>query len=222
MPGKLESVLETELKSLEKEGRLKGAEKVIAGTLPSSNGGGNKIQLEDGRLLLNFASNSYLGLSGDKRIADAEHHSSLKYGAGPGAVRFISGTQLPHVQLEKKLAQFFNKQAAIIFSSAYASNLGTIAPLVTRDTMVISDQLNHNSIIMAIRLAGIPREKKKIYSHCDAEKLRQCLDETVGDAKRVIIATDGVFSMRGNYAPLDQILTLSQQYEKHFDEGIIT
>jgi len=137
-------------------------------------------------------------------------------------VRFISGTQKPHVELEQKLARFFNKGSAMIFSSAYAANCGIIAPLVDEKTMVISDQLNHNSIIMAIRLAGVPREKKRIYNHCDAEDLEGHLEEAVGKAKKVIIVTDGVFSMRGNYAPLQRITELAKTYSKRFEQGVIT
>jgi glycine C-acetyltransferase len=110
----------------------------------------------------------------------------------------------------------------MIFSSAYAGNCGIIAPLVYEGTMVISDELNHNSIITAIRLAGVPRDRKKIYRHCDMDALKKSIEESIGKAKRLMIATDGVFSMRGNYAPLDQIQSMAEHYDSEFEEGIIT
>jgi len=214
--------IDEELEALKAEGRLKGEEKVIVGIKPPDGEHGPRIVLDNGKELINFASNSYLGLSGDPRLIQAEHENSLKYGVGPGAVRFISGTQEPHVKLEQRLAGFFRKEAAMIFSSAYAANCGIISPLITHDTFVISDELNHNSIINAIRLSGIPRERKKIFPHCDMDGLEECIKEAFGKAKRVLIVSDGVFSMRGDYAPLDKILELSKKYNDSFEEGIIT
>lgn len=222
MLDKLNLSLNEKLKNLKQEGRLKGEENVIIDIIPPANGYGRKITMKDSNTFLNFASNSYLGISSDQRLIKAEHEASLKYGVGPGAVRFISGTQEPHIKLEDMLAKFYNKEAAMIFSSAYAANLGTVAPLVDKETYVISDELNHNSIIMAIRLAGVPRDRKKIYSHCDMDELKKCLDESAGNAKKILIVTDGVFSMRGNYTPLDDIVEIAKKYDPDFDEGIIT
>jgi glycine C-acetyltransferase len=195
MLNKLTPVLDTKLKSLEKEGRLKGKEKVIVDIVPPGDGFGRKIVMSDKRTLLNFASNSYLGIGNDPRLIKAAHEADLKFGVGPGAM---------------------------IFSSAYAANCGIIAPLVDKDTYIISDELNHNSIIMAIRFAGVPRDRKKIYAHCDMDKLRKCIDESVGNGKRLIIVTDGVFSMRGDYAPLHEIACLAEEYYPKFEEGIMT
>ncbi len=222
MLDKLTSVLDAKLKLLEKEGRLKGKEKVIVDIVPPRDGFGRKIVMSDQRTLLNFASNSYLGISNDPRLIKAAHEADLKFGVGPGAVRFISGTQEPHIELEKKLAEFYKTEAAMIFSSAYAANCGIIAPLVDKDTYIISDELNHNSIIMAIRFAGVPRDRKKIYAHCDMDELRKCMDESVGNGKKSIIVTDGVFSMRGDYAPLHEIACLAEEYDPRFEEGIMT
>jgi len=222
MLDKLTPVLDRKLKLLEREGRLKGKEKVIVDTVPPRDGFGRKIVMSDKRVLLNFASNSYLGISNDPRLIKAAHEADLKFGVGPGAVRFISGTQEPHIKLEKKLAKFYKKEAGMIFSSAYAANCGIIAPLVDKDTYIISDELNHNSIIMAIKFAGVPRDRKKIYTHCNMDELRKCIDESVGSAKRLIIVTDGVFSMRGDYAPLHEIACLAKEYDPEFEEGIIT
>jgi len=222
MLDKLTSVLNEKLKLLEKEGRLKGKEKVIVDIVPPKDEFGRKIVMSDKQVLLNFASNSYLGISNDPRLIKAEHEADLKFGVGPGAVRFISGTQEPHIKLEKKLAKFYKKEAAMIFSSAYAANCGIIAPLMDKNSYIISDELNHNSIIMAIKFAGVPRERKKIYAHCNMDELRNCIDESVGSAKRLIIVTDGVFSMRGDYAPLQGIACLADEYNPKFEGGIIT
>ncbi|GAH83610.1 unnamed protein product, partial [marine sediment metagenome] len=186
-------------------------EKVIVDIVPSRDGFGRKIVMSDKRTLLNFASNSYLGISHDPRLIKAEHEADLKFGVGPGAVRFISGTQQPHIKLEEKLAQFYKKEATMIFSSAYAANCGIIAPLMDKDTCIISDELNHNSIIMAIRFAGVSRDRKRIYAHSNMDELKKCIDEFVGNTKRLIIVSDGVFSMRGDYAPLKDIVNLAKQ-----------
>ncbi len=222
MLDKLTPVLDEKLKLLEKEGRLKGEEKVIVDIVPPRDGFGRKIVMSDKRTLSNFASNSYLGISNDPRLIKAAHEADLRFGVGPGAVRFISGTQEPHIRLEKKLAEFYKKEAAMIFNSAYAANCGIIASLVDKDTYIMSDELNHNSIIMAIRFAGVPRDRKKIYAHCDMDELRKRMDESVDNAKRLIIVTDGVFSMRGDYAPLDEIACLAKEYDPKFEGGIIT
>ena len=222
MLDKLAPVLEAKLKLLEKEGRLKGKEKVIVGIVPPRDRSGIKIVMSDKRTLLNFASNSYLGISNDPRLTKAEHEADLKFGVGPGAVRFISGTQEPHIKLEEKLAQFYEKEAAMIFSSAYTANCGVIAPLMDKDTCIISDELNHNSIIMAIRFAGVSRDRKRIYAHSNMDELRKCILEFVGKARRLIVVSDGVFSMRGDYAPLKDIANLARQHEAEFKEGIIT
>jgi len=222
MLNKLTSVLDEKLKLLEKEGRLKGKEKVIVDIVPPKDGFGRKVVMSDKRTLLNFASNSYLGISNDPRLIEVEHEADLKFGVGPGAVRFISGTQEPHIKLEERLAKFYKKEAAMIFSSAYAANCGIIAPLMDKDTYIISDELNHNSIIMAIKFAGVPRDRKKIYAHCNMDELRKCIDESIGSGKRLIIVTDGVFSMRGDYPPLNGIACLAKEYDSKFEEGIIT
>ncbi len=222
MINKIKLVLAEKLNNLKEEARLKGEEKIILDILPPADGFGRKIVTEGNQNLINFASNSYLGLSSDQRLIKAEHEAALKFGVGPGAVRFISGTQKPHLLLEEKIAAFFNREAAMIYSSAYAANCGIIAPLVDKNTILISDELNHNSIISAIRLAGVSRDRKSIYSHCNMKKLEKCIKEASGNAKRVILVTDGIFSMRGDYAPLNIIAELADRYGSKFEEGIIT
>lgn len=138
---------------------------------------------------------------------------------GPGAVRFISGTTTAHVKLERRLARFHHREAAMIFSSAYAAVVGVLAPLVTPETAVISDALNHNSIINAIRLAQ-PKEKH-VYDHLDMDGLETCLIQAAESCNRAIIVTDGVFSMRGDFAPLKEIMEIAQRLDERFSENVV-
>ena len=179
----------------------------------------------DAYLLMN--SNSYLGLSVHPAVMAAEEKGVKDFGTGPGAVRFISGTYAPHVELEKRLAAFHEREAAMIFSAAYAAVMGVLPPLIDENTLVISDQLNHNSIINAIRLSR-PAEKA-IYRHLDMVELERVFDSYAAGRqrglsviKRVLVVTDGIFSMRGDYAPLNEIDKICRNYERHFEEGIIT
>src|SRR5262249_60590667 len=128
------------------------------------------------------------------------------YGTGPGAVRFISGTWSPHVALERRLAAFHRRSGAMLYSSAYATMMGLVAPLVTDKTAVISDELNHNCIINATALAR-PAERH-IYKHLNMSELERALGFAAKTCSRAIVVTDGIFSMRGDHAPLDRIMTL--------------
>ena len=122
-------------------------------------------------------------------------------------------------ELERKLAEFHGREDCIIFSSAYSTVMGILTPLITGDSIVISDELNHNCIINAIRLAR-PKEKL-IYKHLDMIELENQIKYSRGNAKRLIIVTDGIFSMRGDYAPLDVIMRLANEYDKDFEENIL-
>lgn len=219
---KLEKSISEELARLEAEGRLKGKEKVITGVAAPKDGFGPRYLLEgEGeKQFLRMNSNSYLGLSLKNEIIRAEEESSREFGTGPGAVRFISGTFAPHRELERKLAAFHKREASIIYSSAYAAVMGTIPRLITEDTVVISDALNHNCIINAIRLAR--PALKKVYAHLDMKGLENVLSESVGRAKRAVVVTDGIFSMRGDYAPLDRIADICSRYDPDFEEGVIS
>jgi len=135
-------------------------------------------------------------------------------------VRFISGTFQPHRELEKALARFHAREEAMIYSAAYVTVIGVIASLVTPETIVISDELNHNCIINAVRLAR-PKERF-IYRHLDMKDLEEKIVQSVGKAERLIIVTDGVFSMRGDYAPLNVIQSLAEKYDRHFPQNIVT
>jgi glycine C-acetyltransferase len=164
-------------------------------------------------------SNGYLGLSLRPEIIAAEHEAVRRFGTGPGAVRFISGTWGPHPALERALARFHGREAAMLFSSAYATVMGVLPPLITADTAIISDELNHNSIINAIRLAR-PRERQ-VYRHLDLTELEARLREAAGSCKRAIIVTDGIFSMRGDHAPLAEIDAIARKHDAAFPENVL-
>ena len=219
---KVEKILSQNLDALKERGSLKGNETVITTIIEPEGEKGSRYLVEGhgDKEFLRMNSNSYLGLSMRKEMIEAEEAATKKYGVGPGAVRFISGTYKPHVELEKKLAQFHGKEAGMIFSAAYATVLGTITPLISADTIVISDELNHNSIINAIRLSR-PKDKK-IYAHNNTSELETRIKECIGNCLRVMVVTDGIFSMRGDYAPLPEIADLAEKYDAEFEEGIFT
>ena len=204
------------------EGTLKGAERVTTGYLPPAGKRGPRwlVEGEGNRLFLRMNSNSYLGLSLEREVVAAGEEASRRFGAGPGAVRFISGTCLPHVQLEERLADFHGREAAMIFNSAYGAVMGVLPPLVTPETAVFSDELNHNCIINALRVSR--PAAKVVYRHLDTETLRRRLEESARDARRAIVVSDGIFSMRGNHAPLDEIAASAGTYAGLYTEGVLT
>ncbi|PPD02465.1 MAG: 7-keto-8-aminopelargonate synthetase, partial [Methylocystis sp.] len=161
----LAKALAAQLGELSQAGLLKGAESVLCGVIAPRGGYGPRflIEGEGDKPFLRMNANNYLGMSLREEVIDAEDAAATNYGAGPGAVRFISGTWSPHVALERRLAAFHSRPSAIIFSSAYAAIMGLIPQLVSKKTAVISDALNHSCIINAISLAA-PAEKR-IYRH---------------------------------------------------------
>lgn len=219
---KLEPLLNNKVLQLQEQGVAKGREKVIAGIQPGTDGFGPRYFLEGcgDRAFLRMNSNSYLGLSLDRRLIEAEAEAAERFGTGPGAVRFISGTFEPHRRLEQKLAAFHGREAAMLFSAAYATMLGVLPQFITENTLVISDELNHNCIINAIRLAQPAR--KAVYGHLDLTALNKILETGKGQFKRVCVVTDGIFSMRGDHAPLDRIIAVCAEHEQNYEEGIIT
>lgn len=219
---RVKDFLTSYLKDLEEKGVLKGKETVITGVKPAQDGKGPRYFIEGygEKEFLRMNANNYLGMSLRKEVIEAEEKTAREFGAGPGAVRFISGTYTPHVLLEKKLAEFHGKEAAMIFSSAYSTVMGVLSTMITQDTIVISDELNHNCIINAIKLSR-PKDKK-VYKHNDMNGLEEMLKSSVGNCKRVIVVTDGIFSMRGDYAPLKEIADLAEKYDSSFDEGVVT
>ena len=164
----------------------------------------------DGKRVLNFCSNNYLGLANHPRIVQAVQEAVKKYGVGPAAVRSIAGTMDLHLELERRLAAFKGVQAAITFQSGFTANMGTIPALVGKEDAVFSDELNHASIIDGCRLSGA---KIIRYAHCNPQDLDRVLTEERAKFPRAMVITDGVFSMDGDIAPLDKIYAVVQKYE---------
>jgi glycine C-acetyltransferase len=162
----------------------------------------------DGHEVITLSSNNYLGLTVHPRLREAAIKAIEKYGVGSGSVRTIAGTMTLHNELEEKLAQFKHTEASLTFQSGYATNLGVISAIMQEGDMIISDELNHASIIDGIRLCKSPR---KVYPHKDMAGLRRVLEESRG-ATKIMVVTDGVFSMDGDIAPLPQIVELAEQY----------
>lgn len=161
----------------------------------------------NGKSMLNFCSNNYLGLAADPRLKAAAKQAIDEYGVGPGAVRTIAGTMTLHKELESALAAFKKVPAVIAFQSGFTANLAVVGALVGKGDTIYSDSLNHASIIDGCRLS---RSEIKVYEHCNMESLEKRLREPVS-GKRLII-TDGVFSMDGDLAPLPQIVELAKRY----------
>lgn len=219
---KIEWLLTAKLTQLQQQGVCKGNEKVITGIQAAQDGFGLRYFLDGygNRAFLRMNSNSYLGLARHPDVVNAEAAAAEQFGAGPGAVRFISGTYRPHVELEKRLAQFHGRDAAMLFSAAYATMIGVLPQFISEQTLVVSDALNHNCIINAIRLAR--PAGKEVYAHGDVAALDKILAAHAGQFQRVCVVTDGIFSMRGDYAPLDEIIACCRYYENAYAEGIIT
>ena len=161
----------------------------------------------DGRECLNFSSNDYLGLANDPILRRAAVGAIDKYGVGAGASRLVCGNVEPYAVLEERLARFKNKEAAIVFGSGYAANVGTITALVGEGDVVILDKLDHASIIDGARQSGATI---RVYPHRNVKKLEDILKST--EARRVLIVTETVFSMDGDLAPLAEIVSLKEKY----------
>jgi glycine C-acetyltransferase len=164
----------------------------------------------DGKNVLNFCSNNYLGLANHPKIVEAAKEATKKYGVGPAAVRSIAGTMDLHVQLEQRLAKFKGAEDVITFQSGFTANLGTISALVSKEDVVFSDRLNHASIIDGCRLSGgkiIP------YEHNDPGALEDAIKDNLSKFRRALIVTDGVFSMDGDIAPLPDLYEVARKYD---------
>lgn len=175
-------------------------------------GRADRVVVKDGRELLCFASNNYLGLTADEEVIRAASRATLRYGTGSGASRLVSGTMKLHVRLEEELASFKGTEAALLFGSGFAANLGTITALVGPRDVIYTDRLNHASIIDGSRLS---RARLEIYAHADADDLEKRLahNGSRDPGRRRLIVTDGVFSMDGDLAPLPRILELAETYD---------
>ncbi len=162
-----------------------------------------------GRPVLNFCANNYLGLSGDRRIVEAAQRAMDRWGFGLSSVRFICGTQAVHKELEAAISSFLRTEDTILFSSCYDANAALFEPLLGEEDTIISDELNHASIIDGIRLSKARRLR---YRHSDMGALEACLAES-GESRRRLIVTDGVFSMDGDVAKLKEICALAERYD---------
>src|SRR5512142_1523708 len=163
----------------------------------------------DGKRVLNFCSNNYLGLANNPRLRDAAKRAVDQFGAGPAAVRTIAGNLTLHRELESRLAKFKGAEATIAFQSGFTSNVGTIPSLVAKEDVVFSDELNHASIIDGARLSGA---KIVRYGHNDADALENAIQGESG-YRRALIITDGVFSMDGDIAPLPQVIQVAEAHD---------
>jgi glycine C-acetyltransferase len=163
----------------------------------------------DGKKVLNLCTNNYLGLADHPRLVKAAHEALDRYGVGPTAVRSIAGTLALHVELEKKVAEFKGVEDALYVQSGLCANQAAIQPLVGKEDVVFSDRLNHASIIDGCRLS---RAKIIVYEHCDPADLEVKVKEHLADYRRGIVISDGVFSMDGDVAPLDQIYEVAERH----------
>jgi len=220
---KLDSSLVLELAALKEEGRAKAPERIIQGYVPPEKDRGPRYRLKGSdQSFMRFNSNSYLSLSNHPDLIAAADEATREFGVGPGAVRFIDGTFIHHVNLEENIAEFVKKPAAKIFNSAYTANCGLALAISGKKTHWIGDQLNHNSIIRAMRISNVPSENKGIYRHNDMADLKRCLDAVPPDMDRVVVIFDGIFSMRGDFAPINEIKEICRAYEDRFKDGVIT
>lgn len=201
MYGKLEDLLKTELQSIKDQSLYKN-EQVLQSPQ------GREITV-DGKKLLNFCSNNYLGLSGTEGIKKAADEALDKWGFGQASVRFICGTQGIHKELEAATAKFIGMEDTILYSSCFMANVGLFQTFFSPEDAIISDELNHASIIDAVRLT---KSERLIYKHMDMADLEEKL-KSVQDKRLKVIATDGVFSMDGHIAPLKEICDLADKYE---------
>ncbi len=217
-------ILKKEVQRIDAVGTTKRHEKVIDGFT-------NGRAMIKGKKYLLFNSNDYFGLRFHPKVRKAEEEASKKYGAGPGAVRFISGTMAIHKELEKAIAAFHGREDALIFSSAFAANMAVIHcmikgqskdSLVSGDTLVISDELNHRSIIDSIRIAGLEKENKAVFKHMDIDDLRRVLDENKGKFKRAVVVSDGIFSMLGEAQNVKKLQDAADEFGTAYEEGVIT
>jgi glycine C-acetyltransferase len=164
----------------------------------------------DGKKVLNFCSNNYLGFANHPRIVQAAQEAIQKYGVGPGAVRSIAGTMDIHLELERRIAAFKGVEAAITFQSGFTANTATIPALVGKDDVIFSDELNHASIIDGSRLSGARIIR---YAHANPQDLEHQIQEAQGSYGRALVVTDGVFSMDGDIAPLDKIYEVTNAHD---------
>src|ERR1700739_3566338 len=156
----------------------------------------------DGKQVINLASNNYLGLTAHPKLREAAIAATVKYGVGSGAVRTIAGTMRIHMELEEKIAAFKNVEACVVFQSGFAANAGTVGSILGKDDFILSDELNHASIIDGARLS---RAKIKVFRHKDVDHAEELLKEVEKEPGKKLLITDGVFSMDGDIGPVDKL-----------------
>jgi glycine C-acetyltransferase len=203
MYGKLQGQLQAELEQIEKDGLYK-RERIITSDQ------GAEITVQGGQKVLNFCSNNYLGLSSHPKVIEAAKQALDTHGFGMSSVRFICGTQDIHKELEDKIAAFLGTEDTILYAAAFDANGGVFEPLLTAEDAIISDSLNHASIIDGVRLCKAQRFR---YANNDMADLEAKLIEASKTARNKIIVTDGVFSMDGFVAQLDEICDLAEKYD---------
>jgi glycine C-acetyltransferase len=202
MYGKIKEDLTKEIQSIHDAGLYK-SERIIM--TPQ----GAEIEVKGGKEVLNFCANNYLGLSSHPKVIEAAHKTLDEWGYGMSSVRFICGTQDIHKVLEQKISAFLKTEDTILYAACFDANGGAFEPLIGAEDAIITDQLNHASIIDGIRLC---KAQRLIYKHSDMGDLEEKLKETQGVRYR-LVATDGVFSMNGNIAKLDEICELADKYD---------
>ncbi len=220
----LNTGLRNDVAALTAEGRAKAPERVIVDYSPPQGERGPRYKLagHGDKPFIRMNSNSYLSLSHHPSVIAAADAATHRFGAGPGAVRFIDGTFQPHVDLEQRIAAYMGRPAAKIFNSAYTTNLGLALALQNKKTFWVGDALNHNCIIRAMRIANVPRENKAIFRHNDMDHLAECVAGIPDHIERVIVIFDGVFSMRGDHAPIAAINAVLADHRGRFEEGLVT
>jgi len=200
----LENYLTQEVQGLKEKGAFR--------TLRILSGEPKPKSTYDGKMVVNLSSNNYLGLATHPRLKYAMADTTLELGVGAGAVRTIAGTMEIHEQLERELAQFKHTEASLVFQSGFTANYGVIGSIMTKEDVILSDELNHASIIDGIRLSPA---KRKVYQHANIGDLQNKLLEAcqeVGSNGKVLVVTDGVFSMDGDIAPLPQIVEVAERH----------
>ena len=202
MYGKFKQHLQDELSSIKEAGLYKNERDIVSAQSA-------EITLQDGSKALNFCANNYLGLADSPRLIEAAEKAMRTHGFGMSSVRFICGTQDLHKELEKAVSDFFRTEDTILYASCFDANGGLFEPLLTSEDAIISDALNHASIIDGVRLCKAVRYR---YANADMEDLERCLKEAQAQRYR-IICTDGVVSMDGNVAPMDKICDLAEKYD---------
>ena len=202
MYGKMQEHLQKELKAIKEAGLFKDERIIVSPQMA-------EIKVKSGQEVLNFCANNYLGLSNSPKLIEAAKKALDERGYGMSSVRFICGTQDLHKELEHTISEFFGTEDTILYASCYDANGGAFEPLLTDEDAIISDALNHASIIDGVRLCKAQRYR---YANADMEDLEAQLKEAQKQRFRIIV-TDGVFSMDGNAAPMDKIMELANKYD---------